>query len=60
MEHPLSACECMAVIERHLPSFERILLRKSIQQTYVDPSIACIEIEATDLAGTGVAQLRRT
>ena len=31
LEHPLSACRCMEVVSRHLPSFERIVLRKSIQ-----------------------------
>jgi hypothetical protein len=60
LEQPLSACECMAVVERHLRSFEHVLLRKSIQQAYVEQSIACVEIETGDLTGTTVAELRRT
>ena len=50
LKSPLSACECVALVERNLPSFEKILIRKSSEAAFVEASIACVEIEAADLA----------
>ena len=57
-EQPLSIPECMAFVERHLPSFEQILLQKSHDAAYVETSIACVEVEFADLASADIAKLR--
>lgn len=59
VKYPLSTCECVALVERHLPLFETILIRKSADAAFVGPSIACVEIEPADLAGSGLAGLHR-
>jgi hypothetical protein len=60
LKHPLSACEGLTVVERHLPAFEKALIRKSNEMAFVEASIACVEIDAADLADIGVAELRPT
>ena len=54
LKHPLSIEGCLSFVERHIKSFERILESKSGQQIYIDTSIACVEIDAVDLASGGV------
>ena len=54
LERPLSIEGCLSFVERHIKSFERILESKSGQQIYIDTSIACVEIDAVDLASGGV------
>jgi hypothetical protein len=48
---PLSIGECLSFVERNIKSFETILASKSGREIYIDASIACVEIDATDLAG---------
>ena len=48
------------VVERHLPAFEKVLIRKSNEIAFVEASIACVEFDAADLADIGVADLRKT
>ena len=60
LKQPVSACEGLAIVERHLPAFEKILVRKSGETAFVGTSIACVEIDAADLADIGVADLRQT
>jgi len=50
-EAPPAMCRCIEFVERHLDSFERVLLRKSKKAAYLDDSLACVEVEPTDLAG---------
>jgi hypothetical protein len=52
---PPQTCECLAFVDRHLPSFEKILECKSKAEAYVDPSLACVEIAVADLDNSGVA-----
>jgi len=60
LRHPLSACQGLALVERHLSAFEKILIRKSNEMAFVEASISCVEIDAADLADMSVAELRRT
>ena len=60
LKHPLSACEGLGIVQRHLPAFEKILMRKSGEMAFAETSIACVEIDAADLVDIGVAELRRT
>jgi hypothetical protein len=59
-EHPPSAPECLMFVEQHLPSFERILRRKSMAEAYVVAPVACVEIGPIDLAGSELAPSLRT
>ena len=52
----LSIPECLALVEQHLPSFEKILLQKSNAASYVETSIACVEVEVGDLASAGISK----
>jgi hypothetical protein len=56
-ECPPTMGQCIAFVERHLPSFEHVLLHKSMATTYSDGSIACVEVEHADLVGAGVVKL---
>jgi hypothetical protein len=60
VKYPLSTCECVALVERHLTLFETILIRKSSEGAFVGSSIACVEIEPADLADSGLADLHQT
>ena len=60
LKHPLSACEGLTIVERHLPAFEKILICKSNEMAFIDTSIACVEIDAADVANISIAELRRT
>jgi hypothetical protein len=51
LRRSLSNCECMAIVERHLPRFEAILARKTAEADYIETSIACVEITADELSG---------
>jgi hypothetical protein len=42
--------ECLDFVERHLPTFERILAKKSKREAYAETSIDCVEVNADDLA----------
>jgi hypothetical protein len=60
LKHPLSACEGLAVVERNLPAFEKTLIRKSNEVVFIDTSIACVEIDAADVANISIAELRQS
>jgi hypothetical protein len=57
-ELPPTMRQCITFVEQHLESFERVLLRKSMAASYVDGSLACVEIELADLAGAAIAPIR--
>lgn len=57
-EAPPAMCQCIDLVERHLDSFERVLLRKSKTAAYFDSSLACVEVEPADLAGFALGETR--
>jgi hypothetical protein len=50
-EAPPAMCQCIDFVERHLDSFERVLLLKSKKAAYFDDSLACVEVDPADLTG---------
>jgi hypothetical protein len=57
-EHRLSTAECVAFVERHMQTFERILVQKSGEEIFVDDALACVEITDRDLIRSGVTKAR--
>ena len=46
--------ECVTFVQRHLPAFERILLRKSDIESAAEGSMPCVEITSADLTNENI------
>jgi hypothetical protein len=57
-EAPPAMCRCIEFVERHLDSFERVLLRKSKKAAYFEDSLACVEVDPIDLDGIAFSRTR--